>query len=128
MSAAIVARARACVGAPFRPQGRSVETGLDCVGLALLAFAFEGAPPRYAMRGGDAGAVRAMIEAMGLECVAAIGVGDLMLHAAGAAHLHLSIATGEGLIHACGRIGRVVELRGAPPWPVIGMWRKIGEM
>lgn len=31
-------RALALVGTPFRPQGRRPETGLDCVGLVLLAF------------------------------------------------------------------------------------------
>lgn len=32
----VIAAARACVGAPFRHQGRSLETGIDCAGLAIL--------------------------------------------------------------------------------------------
>lgn len=31
---AVVARARAAIGARFRPRGRVPEAGLDCVGLA----------------------------------------------------------------------------------------------
>lgn len=31
----IIAAARACVGAPFRHQGRSLDTGIDCAGLAI---------------------------------------------------------------------------------------------
>lgn len=32
-------RARQLLGSPFRPQGRSPVTGLDCVGVVILAFA-----------------------------------------------------------------------------------------
>ncbi|TZG29667.1 peptidoglycan endopeptidase [Sphingomonas montanisoli] len=121
----VVARARGCVGAPFRAQGRSVEHGLDCVGLALIAFGIEGQRPRYALRGGEVSAVMAMIADAGLVAVAVGGAaaGDLMLHRAGAQHLHLTIATGDGYVHACGRIGRVVEVRGEAPWVVVGRWR-----
>ena len=33
----IVAAARACIGTPFRPQGRLPGVGLDCIGLAAWA-------------------------------------------------------------------------------------------
>ena len=36
--ARIVASARGCVGARFRLHGRSVEAGLDCIGVAALVY------------------------------------------------------------------------------------------
>ncbi len=39
-AAEIIAAARQCVGTPFRHQGRSIETGLDCAGVCVyVAFA-----------------------------------------------------------------------------------------
>ena len=119
----VVARARGCVGAPFRAQGRSVGHGLDCVGLALIAFGIEGERPRYAMRGGEVSAIRRVIADAGLVEAVSDAAGDLVLHRAGAQHLHLTIATGAGFVHACGRIGRVVEVRGEAPWAVVGRWK-----
>ena len=121
----VVARAQGCVGAPFRAQGRSVEHGLDCVGLALIAFGIEGERPRYAMRGGEVAAIRRMISVAGLVEAVGGAAGDLVLHRVGAQHFHLTIATDVGFVHACGRIGRVVEVRGEAPWVMVGRWRRV---
>jgi len=32
--------------------------------------------------------------------------------------------TGDALVHADLGLGRVVERPGAPPWPVLGGWRR----
>ena len=45
---------------------------------------------------------------------------------AGPMQFHLSIAVGDGLVHADAGIGRVVLRPGAPPWPVLARWRVTG--
>ena len=50
--------------------------------------------------------------------------GDVLLALAGPGQLHLAIWTGDGVIHADAMLRRVVERPGAPPWPVVSVWRK----
>lgn len=127
----IVARARLAVGAPFRPQGRSIEDGLDCAGLAAFAFAAakEGVPCDYALRGA---ALEALVRQLGaLGFVPAPGVeyraGDLGVFAPGPVQLHLAIVTGTSLIHADAGLRRVVERPLPAPWPLAGLWRVRSE-
>ncbi len=119
--------ARSAVGARFRLHGREVATGLDCVGLAALAYGADAVPSGYALRGGDPAAVAALIEARGLVPVAEPLAGDLLLCASGPGQLHLAIDSGIGVIHADAMLRRVVERPGPAPWPVIGRWRMKGE-
>lgn len=113
--------ARGAIGTRFRPQGRGAE-GLDCVGLAGLAFGCA-VPGGYAMRGGDATAVTRAIEGAGLVRVENGRPGDLLLLRPGPGQLHLAIRSEAGIIHADAMLRRVVERPGPPPWPVIGCWR-----
>lgn len=117
----IVARARACVGARFRPWGRDPALGLDCVGLAGVALGVA-VPRDYALRGGEVAAVTARIAAAGLARVDEAGPGDLVLVGEGAGQLHLAVMTEAGFVHADARLGRVVETPGRPAG-VIGAWR-----
>lgn len=125
----IVAAARACVGVPFRLHGRSVETGLDCIGLAVLALARAGhkrlgaVPGAYSIRGGSVARFAQAMEAVGLRRVRCERPGDLLLVQAGAAQFHLMIVTGDGHVHAHAGLGRVVEMPGASIWPVLARWR-----
>jgi len=125
-----VAAARAATGARFRLHGRDSATGLDCVGLALLALRAAGASPAvpsgYALRSGDEDGVRSAIAAAGLMPARDVRPGDLLLMRAGPGQLHFAIETGDGIVHADAMLRRVVERR-APPWPVIGRWRWQGE-
>jgi len=121
-SEAVLARARACVGARFRTQGRDPALGLDCVGLAAAALGRE-ARGGYAMRFGDAAAVGAMIDAAGLARVEEARAGDLLLMRSGPGQLHLAIRSEDGIIHADAAARRVTERPGDAPWPVIGVWR-----
>lgn len=126
--ARVVAAAMAAVGARFRPHGRDTATGLDCVGLALLALRAGGfvqpVPEGYALRGGDAKRIAAEIEARGLAIVQGSAMpGDLLLCQAGPAQFHFAVQTASGVIHADATLRRVVERPGIPPWPVIGRWR-----
>lgn len=128
---AVVAAARAAVGARFRLHGRDPATGLDCVGLAAHACRAGGAevavPRGYALRGGDAAAIVRVVEAGGLVAVEDERPGDLLLCASGPGQFHLAIADEDGVIHADAMLRRVVARPGAVPWPVIGRWRLPGE-
>ena len=119
----IVAAGRALIGAPFRPQGRSAETGLDCIGLAAGALGVTGVPHDYSLRGGSEARLAEGLAAAGLRPVKRARPGDLMVMAAGAGQLHLGLFTGEGIVHADAGLGRVVERPGEPPWPTLSIWR-----
>ena len=125
----IVAAARDLVGVPFRLQGRSKVSGIDCVGLAALALVqagHRGAPPRcYGLRSGDAALARGWLEQAGLRVVEQGQAGDLALVRPGPLQLHLMILVPGGHVHAHAGLGRVVETPGPSPWPVIGHWRAI---
>ncbi|WP_337137633.1 peptidoglycan endopeptidase [Sphingomonas aquatica] len=123
----IVERARSAVGARFRLHGREAATGLDCVGLAALAYGEAAVPSGYALRGGDPARVAALIEARGLVAAVDVRAGDLLLCASGPGQLHLAIDSGGGVIHADAMLRRVVERPGPVPWTVIGRWRLKGE-
>ncbi len=119
----IAARARARVGVRFRAQGRSVEHGLDCIGLVADAIGAEAVRADYQLRGGSADQLAAELRAAGLERVPAPGVGDVLVMRAGPEQLHLGVVTEAGLVHADMRLRRVVERPGEPPWPVLQIWR-----
>lgn len=120
----IVARARALIGVRFRPQGRTRETGLDCVGLAAAAAGVKDAPRDYALRGNSLERLAAELEAAGLMRVEGARAGDLLVMAAGPGQLHLGVLAPDGLIHGDAGLRQVVERPGPPPWPVLGIWRK----
>lgn len=125
--ARIVDRARALVGSPFRPQGRSLTTGLDCIGLAALALhvPLDQVRRDYRLRGGNSGDVEFALERFCSQLAVRNAVpGDLLLARPGAAQLHLLILTEGGYIHADAGLGRVVEVPGAVPWPVLSAWRR----
>lgn len=119
----IVAAARAMVGVPFRLHGRSA-TGVDCVGLAVLALGQDGAGPvAYGLRSGEVGLAERWLGAAGLVRVDKGLPGDLALVRPGPLQLHLMILVPGGFVHAHAGLRRVVEMPGASPWPVIGWWR-----
>lgn len=120
----IVARARACVGVQFRPQGRDPAIGLDCAGLAGAAFGIAGLPADYRLRGGDPAVFATMIASFGFSRVENAGAGDLAIVETGPRHYHLIILTGEGFIHAHAGLRRVVETPGPCPWPILSVWRR----
>lgn len=121
----IVAQARALVGVRFRPQGRSVETGLDCIGVAAMATGASGVRKDYCLRSSDADEVNGEFGASGFLRIApaAAEAGDLLLVRAGPAQLHVVILTPDGYLHADARLRRVTEVPGPPPWPVLSAWR-----
>lgn len=120
----IVARARAMLGIRFRPQGRSRETGLDCVGLAAAAVGASDVPRDYALRGASLERLTAGFEAAGLKRVEQARRGDVLVMEAGPAQLHLGILSDDGLIHGDASLRRIVERPGLVPWPILSAWRK----
>jgi cell wall-associated NlpC family hydrolase len=122
--AAVVAAARACLGTRFRLHGRSRDGGLDCIGLAAIAYGQSGVPAGYALRGGDPWRVAAAIERFGLVPAGdPPRAADLLLLRPGPHQLHLAILTDRGFIHADAGLRRVAEVPGPPLWPVLGRWR-----
>lgn len=126
----IVSAARQLIGVPFRLHGRSADTGLDCIGLVTLVLESAGhrdvrtlTPAAYSIRGGRLEALVDGLRIAGLRPVRKAVAGDLVLVQAGAAQFHLMIATPGGHVHAHAGLGRVVEMPGVSPWPVIGRWR-----
>lgn len=127
MGEAAARRARALVGSRFRLHGRDPATGLDCVGVAVVACAVgRGVPRGYAMRGGSAGHWAAMLDGAGLRRVMQAQAGDVALATPGPRQFHLAVLTEDGFVHADATMRRVVERPGMLPWPVIGYWR-MGE-
>ncbi|MEA3015540.1 MAG: hypothetical protein QOI38_262 [Sphingomonadales bacterium] len=126
-AAEVVARARSLIGVRYRPQGRSEETGLDCIGVAILAFdaPVEAVPRDYRLRGTDLQAIEAELERHGLVRGGAFDprAGDLGLFVPGPAQVHLAVLTGTGLVHADAGLRRVVERPLPSPWPPLAYWR-----
>ena len=126
MSNDAVDRARSLIGTRFRAQGRDPRFGLDCLGLAMVAYEIgEDAVRRdYRLSGDHRGELMAGLS-NGFRRVArgAARAGDLMLVEVSASQLHLVVRTETGFVHADARRG-VVETPGEPEWPVVATYRK----
>ena len=118
------ARARALVGARFRPQGRG-EQGLDCIGLVMAVFAIpqDAAPRDYRLRSGRGDELAARL-AVHFRKVRKMEPGDVLLLSVARDQPHLAVRTDAGFVHAHAGIGRVVETPGLPQWPLLGAYRK----
>lgn len=128
----IVAGARGCIGTRFRPQGRTVGVGLDCIGVAIVAARAGGVrvadQADYDLRGDGAAALDAALVRAGFRAVAAAEAGDLMLFAPRAGLRHVAVACGgERVVHAHAGLRRVVEGPVDEAWRPIGVWRMPGE-
>ncbi|HEV2816069.1 MAG TPA: peptidoglycan endopeptidase [Allosphingosinicella sp.] len=124
----IVAAGRALIGVRFRPQGRSIEHGLDCIGVVAMATGRDARRVRrdYDMLASrDPEEVKAEFEACGFIPVAPgeIEPGDILLVNFRPGHLHAAILTPDGYLHADARLRRVVEVPGEIPWPILSAWR-----
>jgi lipoprotein Spr len=122
----VVAAGRALTGAPFRPQGRSAGTGLDCLGVVAAAAGAEPAGTRrdYRLRDFEPEAIGQALEALGFRrAEGPARPGDVLILAPAPGRLHAAILTPGGYLHADAGLRRVVEAPGAPPWPVLSAWR-----
>ncbi len=123
---AAVAAARAGVGTRFRPQGRVIGLGLDCIGVALLAAAGAGAAlgpvPAYALTGDHAALLADALAALGCRRVRRPRPGDLIEYALAPGHRHLAVMSVAGIIHAHAGLGRVVEAPAPTEWLIAACW------
>jgi len=123
----IVAAGRALIGVRFRPQGRSIEHGLDCIGVTMMATGTDPARVRrdYYLRGSDPETVNENFDACGFLRLAPgeVEPGDLLVTRTGPAQLHIVLLTEEGYLHADAGLRRVVEVPGPVPWPILSAWR-----
>ena len=123
---AAIAAARAGLGTRFRPQGRHIGIGLDCVGVALLAAAGAGLNlglvPAYALGGDHDGLLGDTLRQLGLRQVRKSRPADLIEYALGPGHRHLALLTDRGILHAHAGLGRVVEGPAPVDWPVAACW------
>jgi hypothetical protein len=119
-----VERARALIGTRFRPQGRSAEHGLDCIGLVAIAYRLpaDRVPSGYRLRGDHGPGLMAGLRTF-FRPVRKLANGDLLLLQSGLEQAHLAVKTEAGFIHADARHG-VVETPGDPPWPLVGAFRR----
>lgn len=125
----VIASARRCVGARFRTQGRDPTNGLDCAGVAGVAFDKDLPPARYGLRGDHGRVIALVAEAMGLRPAfpGQERPGDLLIVEAGPGQLHMAILVPGGFVHADARLRKVVEVPGWPRWPVLAVWRGCDE-
>lgn len=114
----VVVAARACIGTPFRHQGRMPGLGLDCAGLGIVAAKAAGIEikdfsgyPRLPFDG--------MLKKMFDEqrCLREIAVsemcmGDVIIMRNSCEPEHIAIASEKGyIIHSSWSIGKVIEQR-----------------
>ncbi len=119
-------KARALVGCRFRPQGREAATGLDCVGLVVVAFGIrhESVPRNYRLRGRHRAELeRRLDEHFRRIAITRAAPGDVLLFQIADCQSHLAIQTDVGFVHADARLGRVVESSGPANWPIVAAFR-----
>ena len=117
-----VERARSLIGTRFRPQGRTADLGLDCLGLVAIVYRLPDVPIGYRLRGDHGPGLMAGLRTY-FRPVRKIASGDLLLVLAGREQLHLAVKTDLGFVHADARHG-VIETPGNPPWPLLGAFRR----
>jgi len=119
--AALIAAARACLGTPFRHQGRQPGVGLDCVGLLVHAARAAGLCDYdftvYGRRP-SGGLLEAHLAAAGLReiPVARARPGDVALFRFDGPAQHVGLLSERGMIHAHIAMRGVVEHRLDPSW------------
>ena len=126
MSNDAVERALTLLGTRFRAQGRDPRLGLDCLGLAMIAYRVDGTVIRrdYRLSGDHRRELMAgLVGRFRRVAPSQQRAGDLMLIRVAADQYHLAIRTPAGFVHADARRG-VVETPGVPAWPVVATYRK----
>jgi hypothetical protein len=133
IGAHIAACALGQVGTPFRLHGRLPGTALDCVGLVANCLEQSGfsidAPFDYSIRGQHEQRImeffgQSMFRALTDE---SIEPGDIAAVQCAVRQSHLMVRTACGWVHAHAGLGRVVLTPDPLEWPVITMWRAIGD-
>ncbi len=114
----VIAAARACIGTPFRHQGRLPGVGLDCAGLGIVAAKAAGIDIKdfsgYPRTPFD-GMLKKMFDEQQFLRQVFINEfepGDVLLMRISVAPQHVAIYVGNGyMIHSYSSLGKVVEQR-----------------
>lgn len=113
----VVVAARAMIGTPWRHQGRSAATGVDCIGLVVLVGVAAGLIPASAdrtdyAREPDRRRLLEMLDAAAIRVlpVTARRPGDIVTCRDSATYpCHVGIFTGGGVIHASALHRQTIE-------------------
>lgn len=115
MRSKIVAAARACLGTPFRHQGRLVGVGMDCAGVLIHVLNTLGLPhddekgyPRHPYAGMLETILNRQPSLTEISRSAARH-GDVLLMRFRREPQHIAIHAGATMIHSYSGIGRVIE-------------------
>lgn len=121
------------IGTPFRLNGRDAQSGVDCLGLIIVALRKAGHPvadPRdYRLRQRTVDHLMPFARRNGFEPHLGITVpGDLLLFALPGLQHHVALAADQGrIIHAHAGLRRVVEGQADPNWIAVATWRFASE-
>jgi len=115
-AAEIIAAARQCLGAPFRHQGRSLTTGMDCAGVALhvaQAIGCEALDVSGYGRTPANGQLEATLDTqpdlVRVLDIASRQPGDLLLMRLARDPQHLAVLCGDTIVHAYATVGACCE-------------------
>lgn len=129
----IALRAKSAVGVHFRLHGRSVETGLDCVGLVAYAAAplihNHIVPQNYNLRFDNINIpfeFFADSHFVHMGCQKPYEIGDIILVKPSPQQLHFIINIGPTIVHAHSGLRRIVESNHPILSPVCAVWRYKG--
>ena len=128
-SAALVDAAARLIGNPFRLHGRDPATGLDCVGLVVVALTATGArpiaPTGYSLRNLSVDQWLHFAAQSGLEpSPGPIRAGDVLLITLSHCQHHLAIAAdAANVIHAHAGLRQVVHQPLESTWRISAKWR-----
>lgn len=112
-------RARDRVGSPYRVGGRDRRTGLDCLGLVIDVYDL----PEIASRARSDEEVSSLL-GLHFHQVQLVHSGDLLVMRRGR-RWHFGVWCEESVIHADIRARAVLRRRGALPWPLFGIYRRV---
>jgi NlpC/P60 family putative phage cell wall peptidase len=117
---AMIAAARRCLGTPFHHQGRKPGTGIDCIGLIVVALRAAGKTVHdrtdYGRRP-DGKSLTAALISHGAVPETKIEAGDVLLFRYDNQPQHAALATdADRMIHSFAPAGKVVETNIGAYW------------
>ena len=126
----IAARAMDQINTPFRIHGRTPGVALDCVGLVAYAINAKNILKNYSLKGITLTTILSYMDKSGLRRPKHMGricEGDVAIVACTPQQFHLMIHAASGWVHSHAGLRKVVHTPGESPWPIMAVYRMIGE-